>query len=94
MTTDREHERRSLIAQIRAARKTNIDPEYFQVECKIHPSCKTCEFRFSSGKCAGGDSNDPAHVYGHEITDENDLCLSWSSSYDAYCEALAKIRKE
>ena len=93
MIEDQAHERRSIIAKIRAERKSHINPEYFKVECKIQPCCKTCEFFFSSGKCAGGMKNDPSHAYGHIVTDENDLCLGWSSSYDAYCDALAKIKE-
>ncbi len=84
--------RKPIIDQIRAYLKEHLDPEEYQIQCQTIPCCKTCEFYFSTGNCAGGVSDDPEHKYGHKVTDEDDVCLAWGISYSAYCAGLAKCK--
>jgi len=82
-----KRDREKLIAQIRKNRST-LNPEYVSTENNIVPCCSTCEFFFSSGRCAAGMKDIPGYEYGHEVTDPDDVCLSWGASYDAFCEGL------
>ena len=82
--------RAETIEKINERRKQSYAPEYYEVEKAITPCCGNCEFHFSSGNCAGGIVGDPEHEYGHKVIDNDDVCLSWGASYDAFSSAFAK----
>ena len=67
---------------------------YAKTGKEVPHTCRTCEFNFSSGKCAGGDyaheETGTPYKYGEAI-DKSRIdtpCPRWGISYDAFCETI------
>ena len=96
MTKSEKSARIALVKKIRQNHAKHYRKEYLDIEARVIPCCKTCEFFFRSGKCAGGmpEAVDPHHTYGHVVEDPEDLCESWLASYSAFAKAFARVREQ
>ena len=96
MTKSEKSARIALVRKIRQNHAKHYRKEYLDIEARVIPCCKTCEFFFRSGKCAGGmpEGVDPLHTYGHLVEDPEDLCESWLASYSAFTKAFARAREQ